>query len=239
MRYNDRLQKEAKNSMFFPLCKKTIDIYYANCRVHQRVHDMMLSLLTTQELEVYYKYKIGYRRREYLVGRYLLKTLFGYYLNTKPKDIAVLIDDYGKPYVPEQDIEFNLSHSLEMVVCAVNVGRKIGVDIEKITNNIFELVERFFSPNEAYYIFMQDDKDKNYEAYRLWTMKEAYLKALGKGLFLPLNSFDLFAETDMFFYSLKPKMDYILSVAVENKTKEILNIRVKELQFDNENVIGF
>lgn len=173
------------------------------------------------------------------MGRYLLKTLFGYYLNTKPKDIAVLIDDYGKPYVPEQDIEFNLSHSLEMVVCAVNVGRKIGVDIEKITNNIFELVERFFSPNEAYYIFMQDDKDKNYEAYRLWTMKEAYLKALGKGLFLPLNSFDLFAETDMFFYSLKPKMDYILSVAVENKTKEILNIRVKELQFDNENVIGF
>lgn len=97
----------------------------------------------------------------------------------------------GKPEV--EGIYFNLSHSKNMVVCAVS-DKPVGCDIEKIAEAPHKVAERFFGENEIKYLAQFSDEEKNKEFYRLWTMKESYIKMTGEGMQLPFNQFEIRLE---------------------------------------------
>lgn len=99
-------------------------------------------------------------------------------------------DAYGKPALAGcPDIHFNLSHSGDWVVCAWDPSSPVGIDIEAVRPIDFGLVNRFFSLQEVSQFSKVPEEDKKAYFYRLWTLKESFLKQIGTGLSVPLDSF--------------------------------------------------
>ncbi|OGV18846.1 MAG: hypothetical protein A2X47_13975 [Lentisphaerae bacterium GWF2_38_69] len=99
------------------------------------------------------------------------------------------IDAYGKPFLTNRnDIHFNLSHSGEIVCCIVD-NYPVGIDVENINSIDLNIASNFFSKKECSDLFNLPNKDQINYFYKLWTLKESYIKAEGKGLSIPLNSF--------------------------------------------------
>lgn len=99
---------------------------------------------------------------------------------------------FGKPYLSgfEGFFQFNLSHSGNQVFCAVNHGPgEVGCDVEKIRDGGLKVAERYFHPDELRLLSDKSPAERTECFYRLWTLKESYLKALGTGLSQPLNEF--------------------------------------------------
>ena len=108
--------------------------------------------------------------------------------------------DRGKPYIKGDPVFFNISHSNERVICAIS-PYEVGCDVELIAECDPEKARRFFAPREYDYISsLKDAKKMRDEFFRLWTLKESFIKATGDGLSLPLKSFEL--ELDQ--VSVKP-----------------------------------
>lgn len=102
-----------------------------------------------------------------------------------PEEQRLTVNAYGRPELRDrEDLWFSLSHSGPWIVCAV-AGHPVGVDVELPRYGYDAVVRRFFSPEEAAQI--QNETD----FLRIWTAKEAFLKALGLGLTLPLDSFQV------------------------------------------------
>jgi 4'-phosphopantetheinyl transferase len=101
----------------------------------------------------------------------------------------------GKGYFPELSgiFNFNLSHSGDYAVCAVNHGpEQIGCDVEKIRKVNFNVAKRFFTEKEYETVLSEASEEKRLETFfRIWTLKESYIKALGTGLHKSLRSFEI------------------------------------------------
>ena len=105
-------------------------------------------------------------------------------------------DPWGKPYaVGREDVHFNLSHAGERVLCAVS-PMPVGCDVEVINPRHARLGERYFCPSEQNFIREgQTEAERLERFYRLWTVKESFIKAVGRGLSLPMKDFCV-AEAD-------------------------------------------
>ncbi|MHB1392566.1 MAG: 4'-phosphopantetheinyl transferase family protein [Clostridia bacterium] len=100
-------------------------------------------------------------------------------------------DFYGKPYIKGiTGFHFNLSHSGDWIVCAVD-STTVGIDIEKIVTCDLDIAKRFFTKKEYKWLLEIDEQEKNRSFFELWTMKESYIKAVGRGLSMPLDSFEI------------------------------------------------
>lgn len=105
------------------------------------------------------------------------------------EDVTFAKGKSGKPYgVDLPGVCFNLSHSGSIVVCAVS-SMEIGCDVEKIEKAQPALAKRFFSPEEYESIEGKTKGERDSLFFRLWTLKESYVKMIGRGLSLPLDSF--------------------------------------------------
>lgn len=97
----------------------------------------------------------------------------------------------GKPQA--ENIQFNLSHSGNFVICAVG-EKAVGCDIEKTGKEPEGVAERFFHQNEAQYLRKHQEPERSKMFFRLWTWKESYVKMTGEGLKLPLQEFEILPE---------------------------------------------
>jgi 4'-phosphopantetheinyl transferase len=105
--------------------------------------------------------------------------------------IYFTVNEYGKPLLPWiPNFHFNLSHSGDWVVCAVS-EYPIGVDIELIKPIDLAIANRFFTKKEIDFIMSEEEVNRIPTFYDLWSLKESYIKALGKGLSMPLDSFTI------------------------------------------------
>ncbi len=105
-------------------------------------------------------------------------------------DMAYRYGKDGKPYLlAETKLHFNLSHAGEIALCAVSPG-EIGCDVERQTGLNMRIAERFFA-GEEYRQLVQQESDKEMQElfFRLWTLKESFIKTSGLGLKIPLDSF--------------------------------------------------
>jgi 4'-phosphopantetheinyl transferase len=113
-----------------------------------------------------------------------------------PERLHFVYSHRGKPALvsgPQQPLKFNVSHSGELALYAIAWRRELGVDIEQIRTDIeFEqIAKRFFSQNEYSTLHALPSTLKAIGFFNCWTRKEAYIKARGEGLALPLDRFDV------------------------------------------------
>ena len=106
-----------------------------------------------------------------------------------PPDFSV--GENGKPYIENVPVHFNLSHSGTFALCAVS-DHEVGCDIERIARADLKIAKRFFTASEYASILAAPTEDEqNIVFFRLWTLKESFLKVTGQGMRLPLDSFEI------------------------------------------------
>lgn len=126
-----------------------------------------------------------------LIADILLRIVICSELGIKNKDIVFDKNEYGKPFLENNhSFYFNISHAGDWVVCATH-SSPVGIDIEQIQPISFDIAKRFFSEKEYIDLMNIDDSQRLSYFYELWTLKESYVKAAGKGLFIPLSSFSI------------------------------------------------
>jgi 4'-phosphopantetheinyl transferase len=136
-------------------------------------------------------------REHFIAARSLLRNILGLYLKVEPRKLRFCYGPKGKPLLTrefgEGSVRFNLSHSHGIALYALTQGREIGIDIEYIRPHFADrqVAERFYSPNEVATLNALPTRMQSEAFFACWTRKEAYIKAKGKGLTIPLNSFDV------------------------------------------------
>ncbi|MCZ6943866.1 4'-phosphopantetheinyl transferase superfamily protein [Bacillus mycoides] len=131
-----------------------------------------------------------------LIGDLLIRSLVCQKYKMNNEEIKFIYNEYGKPFVQNfSDFHFNISHSGEWVVCAT-ANSNVGIDIERVSDiEALKLANEFFSEEEFYDLSnMNSDEQINY-FFDLWTLKESHIKTIGKGLYIPLNSFSVKKES--------------------------------------------
>lgn len=155
------------------------------------ISDSILSFLSKETLEKINSYKNKEDVLRTVTGELLIRTIIQKKLKIKNKDIVFKKNEYGKPYLKNsKNFYFNISHSGEWVVCAIS-EKEVGIDIELIKPLNLEDVKIFFSKKE-YDVFIKKKEDEKLSYfYDIWTLKESFLKAIGKGLYIPPSSFSI------------------------------------------------
>jgi 4'-phosphopantetheinyl transferase len=136
-------------------------------------------------------------RRRFIAARGRLRQVLSRYSGGRPEALRFRYGPHGKPELEPEDrsdsLRFNLSHAHELALLAVARGRDVGVDLEWSGREVeaLELAERFFSRAEARALWRLPEPRRAAAFFRCWTRKEAYIKARGEGLSLPLDAFDV------------------------------------------------
>lgn len=136
-------------------------------------------------------------RTRFIICRGLLRTILGGYLGIEPSRLRFCYGPRGKPALAEisggDTLRFNVSHSHGLALYAVTGGREIGIDLEHIRPipEALQIAERFFSAHENAVLRTLPTSQKLEAFFNGWTRKEAYIKARGEGLTLPLDQFDV------------------------------------------------
>ena len=136
-------------------------------------------------------------RDHFIVARGVLRAILGRYLNQAPENLSFCYGSHGKPALAGKTgrdaIHFSVSHSHGVALYAVSRGREVGVDLEITRTDlaVAEIAERFFSRREIAMLRTLPPELHCQAFFRCWTRKEAYIKARGEGLSLPLDQFDV------------------------------------------------
>ena len=158
--------------------------------------DSLRPLLAEDELARAARFHFDKDRNHYTVTRGLLRKLLAVYLSLPAEDLRFSYAEKGKPALEEgqrSSLNFNLAHSHGMAVFAFSRNREVGVDLEFIREDLADekIAERFFSPSEIDALGKLPAELRNHAFFDCWTRKEAYIKARGEGLSMPLNEFDV------------------------------------------------
>lgn len=165
------------------------------------------SMLSPEEVAKAERFYFERDRNRHIVVHALLRILLSRYLDTDRDQLQFIHNEYGKPFVKLEEtqpaLQFNISHSHELVLYAFTLSRQIGVDVEYMRPDIeYEALAQYhFSLLENSMLREVPAEFKQQAFYNCWSRKEAYIKARGMGLSLPLDIFDV---------SLKPGEDAAL-----------------------------
>lgn len=142
------------------------------------------ALLSEEERGRADRYHFPRDRRRFILGRGTLRCLLGRYLDRSPVSLQFSYGPRGKPILSGTELSFNVSHSQDLALIACTWGRELGVDLEYLRpmRDLEQLSRRFFSPQEHQLICDQPTEQRLEVFFRIWTAKEACLKALGEGL---------------------------------------------------------
>jgi len=153
-----------------------------------------LAWLTESELKRFQCLQFDLDRKQLLLGRVLMRVaLSSYDSSIAAASWNFTYSDFGKPAISEEQnsasLHFNLSHSAGKVVLAVSRFKDIGVDVEcaRKSRRIAAIAQRYFSDTEADELLILPEDKQQSRFYDLWTLKEAYIKACGMGLTIPLQ----------------------------------------------------
>lgn len=153
-------------------------------------------LLSDEERARAAAFRADLHRRRHIVSHGVLRIVLAGYVGLTPEALCFAQTAEGKPLLETKGgptIGFNLSHSGELALIAVTDGRAVGVDVEEVSEmrDITGLANRYFAPSEAAAIDAQPPDRRRSAFFRCWTRKEAFVKAIGKGLSFPLDRFEV------------------------------------------------
>jgi len=162
-----------------------------------RVLQRYAAMMSPEERGRHDRFVFAKHRHQFLVTRGVVRTLLGRYLAIEPAACAFVANLYGRPALTTgtsgRRVEFNVSHTNGLVACAIARVPEVGVDVEDIARAIpgCDIAARYFSPTEARTLGDMPRAARTSRFYDYWTLKEAYIKARGMGLSLPLNDFSM------------------------------------------------
>jgi 4'-phosphopantetheinyl transferase len=170
------------------IAQNAVEVLFVSIDVTPSVLAQLSSVLTPAESDRAARFHFEVDRRRSIVARAALRHLLSRHLDIEPRQFCFELGESGKPFLPQSDIKFNISHSGDVVAIAL-AADKVGIDIEA-KHEIAEmaaLAARFFSRDEAERV--RAARDASDQFFRIWTMKEAIVKSAGLGLGLPLDCF--------------------------------------------------
>ncbi len=141
-------------------------------------------------------------RGRFVVARSRLRRLLADRLYVQPESVELVYGERGKPALARRfansGLRFNVSHCNDVAVYAFSTGREIGVDVEAVRRigDAADIAARFFSPRENQAYLALGPRDRPLGFFNCWTRKEAFIKALGDGLYHPLDRFDVSLAPD-------------------------------------------
>jgi 4'-phosphopantetheinyl transferase len=153
-----------------------------------------LGLLSSEEREKQRKFHFERHQRQYLVSHALVRLTLSRYAPVEPRAWTFVTNEYGCPRVQGEGnawLRFNLSHTDGMAMVAVARDVDVGVDVEDALRRgeTVGLADRFFAPSEVKALKALEASRQRERFFEYWTLKEAYIKARGMGLSLPLDQF--------------------------------------------------
>jgi 4'-phosphopantetheinyl transferase len=229
----------------FELAQGEVHVWYEDFALLQAVEiNQNLQVLALDEIEKAQRFRFEKDRQNYINARSWLRKIIGKYLRISPGLLQFGYGEYGKPWLMNEEgnphsLQFNLSHSEGVAICALAWEKPLGIDVEalRFENSYDSVAENFFSQNERLALQTVASEFKQIAFFNCWTRKEAYLKARGDGLIFPLDEFDVslnFDEAKLLsvhhfpeenqrwtLYHLNPKPNFVGALAVEGKPTKI------------------
>lgn len=156
--------------------------------------ETLRTTLDSSELHRASRFRFRADERRFIIGRSALRIILSRYVAMAPNKITFVYNTYGKPELPNSPstpaIHFNISHSGELALIGICHNRRVGIDVERLDRavRIQAIADRYFSPEESEAIRSLPPEQQRLAFFRCWTAKEAYLKALGVGLYGSLNN---------------------------------------------------
>jgi 4'-phosphopantetheinyl transferase len=198
------------------------------------------SLLTPDERRQAQAFFFADDRRRYVATRALVRVVLSRYAPIRREDWRFSTNAYGRPFIAnplaKDLLLFNISHTRGLIALGVTRDRSLGVDVENLRRRDVscEIAERYFAPPEVASLAAAPPHEQQYRFFEYWTFKEAYIKARGLGLSLPLDKFSFHYPNDTTveiaidaaladvparwaFWQVRPGSDYLLAICAERQ----------------------
>jgi len=155
--------------------------------------------LSEDEIERSKRYRFEQDRRCFVARRGILRQLLGRYTGLVPAEIAYHLNPYGKLSLSSHPLQFNLSTCQNRFVIAFILEKPVGVDLELVHSftELDRMAERWFSPVEQAGLSYLVPEFQMDAFFHIWTQKEAFIKAHGEGLSLPLQDFSVSVDPNL------------------------------------------
>ena len=157
----------------------------------------MLAVLSAGERERLDRFRFEGDRHLFLVAHALLRLALSRLADVDPHAWEFCAGPHGRPEIaaPRSRLRFTLSHTRALAACAITIDGDIGLDVENTSRRVgLEIADRFFSLREARALRRVAGPAQPARFFEYWTLKEAYLKARGLGLSLPLDRFSVYRD---------------------------------------------
>ncbi len=205
--------------------------------VDDKLYNQFLSCVSGEKYKRIKKFHFIEDAKRTLYGDLMVRYLACIRLKMPNSELLFGYNEFGKPYLcNNHDFHFNISHSGNWVICAIS-EKKVGADIEQIKPINFNIAKHFFSEIEYEDLMMQQEKMQLNYFYDIWTLKESYIKCIGKGLSIPLDLFSLTITKGgivikpnpypyLYFQQIPLEKGYKLSVcSEENRFSNIVQVK--------------
>jgi 4'-phosphopantetheinyl transferase len=204
---------------------------------------LFADLLSSDEQARSKRFLLEKHRTRFTAGRTILRMILGSYLGVPPREIRVQYQPNGKPeihsFTEPARLRFNLTHSGDLALLALTLDQEIGIDLEQVQQcpealqgvssarrDLPAIARRFFSRQEQDWLFAQPAEEREEAFFRIWTLKEAYLKAHGMGLAFPLDQFSvvphLVVNEQLSFWTFKPEDGFLAALMLLGPEKTIV-----------------
>jgi 4'-phosphopantetheinyl transferase len=224
-----------------PLSAAEIHVWLAFCDeiTEAGLHSAYRELLDAAERDREPRFHFRRDRRRYLITRALVRTVLSRYVSIHPREWVFSANAYGRPDIAnaqarDVSLSFNLTHTLGLIVLGVSRHRALGVDAENVRarDASVDVAGRYFAPQEVAALAAAPPHERVYRFFEYWTFKEAYIKARGVGLSLPLDKFSFHYPDERAveiaihpecgddaarwqFWQFRPSADHLVAICAE------------------------
>ncbi|HKB68270.1 MAG TPA: 4'-phosphopantetheinyl transferase superfamily protein [Pyrinomonadaceae bacterium] len=179
-----------------PLSLLADEVHVWLARLDDHPADSLKVLLAADELARAARFHFDRDRNHFIVARALLRKLLAAYLDVGAGELQISYAEKGKPSLEDSRrtaLKFNLAHSHELAIYAFSWNREVGIDLEFMREDLADekVADRFFSQSEIKNLRKLPAELRKQAFFDCWTRKEAYIKARGEGLSIPLDEFDV------------------------------------------------
>jgi len=207
------------------LTEKKIHIFLLHLEEYD--DEQLYNFLSNDEKQRADRLKVELKKKQFIIARSVLRKIISNSINKPHDEIVFYYTEKDKPIIKDRvndkRVEFNVSHSEQYILIAITLDNSVGVDVEKINAKIdFEsLSARFFSNKENKFLRNLEESKKLGAFYNIWTRKEAFIKATGKGMAYGLDNFSVCSDSE-----ITSKIDIEYQEALEEKwfSFELMNI---------------